>query len=180
MYCTLNSSEKGQSACICVFIAQVRYVLLCVNACAQVCVLILASWRTAWWRAITFLLVQLQCSGCGTQLPSLPEHRWNRTQKTPLLPYTSVPPSLPRHPSLPPLDLCLRPSVCYFIFLSLDSLRSTLLKNCKLWSDVYSSAAALWVKRGILETASASISCCTYLSFTSAQTSCCLLEHFKS
>ena len=95
---------------------------LCAIVCARVCVLILASRRTAWWRAITFLLVQLQCSGCGTQLPSLPEHRWNRTLKTPLLPYTSVPPSLPLHPSLPPLDLCLRPSVSNFIFLSLDSL----------------------------------------------------------
>ena len=125
---------------------------------------------------------------------------WNAAAlapRTPVEPHPKDPltpqyirPSLPHHPSLPPLDLCLCPSVCYFISLSLDSLfhpkharrwlRGTLLKNCKLWIDVYSLAAARWIKRDILETASASISCCNYLSFTSAQTSCCLLEHFKS
>lgn len=75
----------------------------------RVCI-ILASWCSAWWRAIKILLVQLQRSGCETQLPLLPEQRQNQTQQT-----TPTPIYIP-------VSLCFNPSVCYFIFLSLGAL----------------------------------------------------------
>lgn len=69
---------------------------MCLWVCVCMSVAILVCCWSSWWRAITFSLVQLQCSGTGTQLPSLPKHWQDWAQKAIL-----TTPIYPSHLALP-------------------------------------------------------------------------------